>query len=366
MLTKQTSDTPLIAQKTTQVNVSRHLSLLSERVQSNMDTAEGRSLGVNPLTAEQAAGNILGFIERQLQRDAAAGASESELQSRLQAGLEGFKKGFSEAEEKLSALNMLNDSVRTDIDKTYDLVTAGVSRLADTYAPQLSDSVSLSQAAQQMSAPTSALYDYAGAQSFEFMVRTKEGDTITVAARSSMGASASFKETENGAAYEFAQVSSSRFNLLVSGDLNEQEQKALADLLDQVDHLSKTFFTGDLDEAFAYAQELGYDDNQISGFALKLTRVEYQRVGASYGQEPGQGLAEKLEPVGHFINETQSALSKASVFAEPVELLQSIIDALYHNHPDRPGSQGSRFTDFVHTILAQSVVLSGSEITETD
>lgn len=355
MLTKQTSDITPVVQKTQHVNASRHLALLNERALANLESASVNRTGFKPLSAEQAAGNILGFIERQLQRDVADGATDSELQSRLQAGLEGFKKGFAEAEEKLTALNMLNDTVRADIGKTYDLVTAGVADLADKYVPDASSKVALSQAAQEMSAPVSASYDYASAQSFEFVVRTREGDTITVAAHAATGASASFRASEQGADFAYAETSSSRFNLSVNGELSEQEQQALAELLDQVDQLASEFFTGDLDQAFSYAQNLGYDSEQISGFALRLTRVEYQRVGASYGDASAQ-LADKLEPVGRFISDAQQALQTASVFPEPVDLLQSIIDAMYEPQADDANEYGRRFADFVRDLLAQPSV----------
>ncbi|UTF60954.1 DUF5610 domain-containing protein [Gilvimarinus sp. DA14] len=357
MFTKQTSDILPTAQNALSANTPRHFTLLSERALAYVESSEPQPKGFKPLTAEQAAGNILGFIERQLQRDVADGASESELQSRLQAGLQGFKKGFAEAEERLSALNMLNERVQADIGKTYDLVTSGVDKLAEQYTPNASTKVALSQAAKEMSAPLAASYDYAGAQSFQFVVRTREGDTITVAAQSATGASASFRSADNAAEFAYAEVSSSRYSLTIEGELSEQERQSLADLLDKVDHLAEEFFTGNLDSAFSYAQNLGYDSNQISGFALRLTQVEYQRVGASYGEGATSGLAEQLEPVGRFIKDTQQALDKASVFAEPIDVLQSIIDAMYLPQDEQPDPKGRRFADFVRDLLAQPAVV---------
>ncbi len=48
-------------------------------------------------TAEQAAGNILNFIEQRLRSDAASGADVDALAERLSQGLEGFKQGFEQA-----------------------------------------------------------------------------------------------------------------------------------------------------------------------------------------------------------------------------------------------------------------------------
>lgn len=82
-----------------------------------------------PLTAEKVAGNILGFIERRLQMDAADGATPEQLQSRLEAGLKGFEQGFAEAAAKLEALSMLNPEIQADINTTHELVLEGIEDL---------------------------------------------------------------------------------------------------------------------------------------------------------------------------------------------------------------------------------------------
>ncbi|WP_111641946.1 DUF5610 domain-containing protein [Marinimicrobium alkaliphilum] len=82
-----------------------------------------------PLTAEKVANNILGFIERRLQMDAADGATPEQLEARLEAGLKGFEQGFAEAAAKLEALSMLNPEIQADIDNTYERVIEGIEDL---------------------------------------------------------------------------------------------------------------------------------------------------------------------------------------------------------------------------------------------
>lgn len=312
--------------------------------------------GFEPLSAERAASNILGFIERQIDRDIANGADQAALESRLEAGLKGFKQGFAEAEEKLKALNMLNPTVRQDIDKTYDLVTSGIAELGakvgvSTQA-STDDTVSLSDAA-----PSSfrVRAEYASAEQFEFRVRTQEGDWVSVSASSSAAQGLNAEGNGEGSSLSYAQSSSSRYSISVEGDLNERERKAIESLMGQVDQLADEFFTGDLDQAFEYARSLGYDDSQISGFALQLTRTEYQRVDAAYqGSDRPDSLASRLAPLGDFIEQTRKAVDTASEFAEPIELIRSLVDSMYADidRPENP--DGQRFTQFLDRVLNQT------------
>lgn len=323
--------------------------LVTQNAQKHIEGKAPR--GFQPLTAEQAANNILGFIERQLERDVAAGATQEELQSRLEAGLEGFKKGFNEAKDKLEALGMLNETVSADIGKTYQLVTDGIDDFAKRYGiAQEQEQPTLST--PDVSGVRKANYEYASAQSFSFELTTREGDKVTIQASASRGESASYKAGENGSSFSYASVSSSQYQLTIQGDINEDEQAAIDNLLGQVNQLADEFFTGDLQAAFDYATELGYDAEQISGFALNLTRVEIQRASVAYQpQDSGKDLASKLKPVGDFLQDLNSTLDEASSFAEPQSLLLSMIEAMYSD-TDQPGNRdGQKFVDFIGQFL---------------
>ncbi|MDO6747284.1 DUF5610 domain-containing protein [Gilvimarinus sp. 1_MG-2023] len=323
--------------------------LLSQSAQKHIEGNTTREF--QPLTAEQAASNILGFIEQQLQRDIANGASTEELESRLQAGLDGFKKGFNEAKDKLEALNMLNDTVVEDIGKTYQLVTDGIDNFADRYGITQADQPLAVEPPAQAQA-VQGNYEYASAQSFSFEVTTQEGDRVTIQASASRGESASFTQSEAGARYSYASVSSSQYQLTVQGDLNEEEQLAIESLMGQVNTLADEFFTGDLQTAFDYASELGYNTEQISGFALNLTRVEIQKASVAYQPQGNNAdLASQLKPVGDFIQHINNALDDASGFANPHSLLQQMIDAMYADDTVPGNRDGAAFADFVSQFL---------------
>jgi len=116
----------------------RALSVLHERIGAQLEAKgiTGKTVAFEPLSAEQAASNILGFIERRLAMDVAEGATEEQLRSRLDAALAGFEKGFTEASERLSALSRLYPAIASEIGETYDRVIDGLDRLRLQLLPE--------------------------------------------------------------------------------------------------------------------------------------------------------------------------------------------------------------------------------------
>jgi hypothetical protein len=46
----------------------------------------------------------------------------------------------------------------------------------------------------------------------------------------------------------------------------------------------KEFFNGDIETTFKQALELGFDEQELSSFALQLTKIENTEVIKAYGQ----------------------------------------------------------------------------------
>src|SRR5690606_18507004 len=239
---------------------------ISSRGQSSATSYEA----FEPLTAEKVAGNILGFIERRLQLDAAEGATLEQLQTRLEAGLPGSKKGFAEASEKLEALSLLSTEIKTDIGKTYDLVLSGVDELRKKYvdilAPQPgsanSSKPSLDTTATSKSPATLKVpdfipaaksaplgygnYEYGRAREFSFQLTTKEGDKVTIKASSSEGFAIEAGRSNSTTVMKGSYSASQTFSLQIEGDLNEEELTAINELLGRVNELAGQFFAGNL------------------------------------------------------------------------------------------------------------------------
>lgn len=345
---------PHLRASATNNKVTQALTLIHDRAATRISPAGAGTF--KPLTAEQAAGNILGFIERQIHRDIANGATEAELQSRLEAGLSGFKKGFNEARERLAALNLLDRNVSAAIGKTYDLVTGGIDALAQTHLGRpLFDTAPLSASEPATAAiPSWTRYEYASMQSFRFELLTKEGDKVSIQATASQGETRFWRDEDgNTSTASSANIS---YNLSVTGDLSDAEKASINELLQQINLLAHDFFSGDIDRAFESALELGYDRGQIESFAFNLIRLDVQRANSAYGKQadaPNE-LQHRLRPLGQFIKNAHDVLNKASEFAEPHALVRSIVEGLYGD-PEAPGNRdGKRFADFLSELLSRA------------
>ena len=372
--------------------VNKTLSMAYEKLASRGQVVSDEYAAFEPLTAEKVANNILGFIERRLQMDAADGATQEQLQARLEAGLSGFKKGFAEASEKLEALSLLSPEIKTDIDKTYDLVLEGIDELRAKFieaatAPSAEPEKSTSGAKEQLTsaatgkapvtldvpefvpAPGSYLgyanYEYGRAREFSFELTTKEGDKVTITAASSEGLAIEAGRAGRGnssvTAINASYSASQSFSLSIEGDLSEAELVAINDLLGRVNDLAGQFFAGDLDGAFTQAMNLGYDSEQIGSFALNLAQAEIQQITKAYEVfEPARasdngnklGLnSESLLPLGNFIRDLLDSLDRASVFPEPAGLLTNMAEKIT-GETEQDQVQGRRFSEFMKEILA--------------
>lgn len=300
---------------------------------------------------------ILGFMAQQLARDVADGASAEALQNRLAAGLKGFESGFQQASSQLQAAGLLTDDIATAIGQTHSQVLEGINTLAKAYglAP-LGDSASTPEApaeVPQPPAPMASLHSLKKAlidqlpkpedllqqladtaadtrisqgqsRRFEFQLVTQEGDTITLSA----GADALQVGQRDNNGLQGVHQASSHMGLQVEGDLNAQELEAINGLLDKVTQLSGTFFNGDVEAAFQQALHLGYDQSQISQFALNLQRVDVQKVQQAYTPVSHQGeLASPLsqwDAVGQFVKQLEEARQFVQKQQWPLEWITEI------------------------------------------
>ena len=344
---------PHLRASATNNKVAQALTLINDRAAKHLSATGAGTF--TPLTAEQAAGNILGFIQRQIERDIANGATDAELQSRLEAGLSGFKKGFNEARERLAALSLLDSHVSASIGKTYDLVTGGIDQLAQHHLGRSLSDIAPPKALQPAvnTAPSWSRYEYASMQSFHFELLTKEGDKVSIQAYANHGETQFWRDEDGNRSN--ASSANLRYNLNITGDLSDAEKASIDELLQQINALADNFFRGDIDSAFEAALQLGYDHAQIESFAFNLIRLDVQRANSAYSNDAAPNdLQHRLQPLGQFIKDTHEALNKASEFAEPYVLLRSIVEGLYAD-AEAPGNRdGKRFSDFLSELLSRA------------
>jgi len=351
-----------------------------------------------------AADNILKFISLRVQQDAGEGASEDDIASRLLAGYEGFVKGFNEAYEQLSGAGLLSPEVEAAIEQTYTQVLAGIDTLAQEYGvaspvtassdrdtadsddavaveapvtilrsnpeplatPQQAfaafalDAVNPAEQLSELLESSSLNYEQLAQRDFSFSLKTQDGDTVTITASANQQSRVQYGAVNYASDYGNYQAgrfsaessSSSAFSLQVDGDLDEGELAAINDLLGQVGDLSETFFAGDLDQAFNMALELGFDESEISQFALNLKQEVYTKIESTYGavsniqtreedeqSSPFASLQEnnKLLQMSEFIKLLDEAQTSALKLGLPSDFVTQAVDSYTNeNFADNP------------------------------
>ena len=334
---------------------------LPPELEAKMSEVKGYNDG-QPVTAEKASNNILGFIERRLMLDQADGATQEELASRLEAGLEGFEKGFAQAKEQLEALALFSPEIEADINQTYDLVHQGISSLKEKYlgisepahnttqtpstrtegsTSDTQNNISVPDFTSSFSAPNSF---FAQRNDFSFDLKTRDGDTVTIRA--------SAQEIN---ASKYGQERSSNFNIEINGELDEDELAAINDLLSQVNDLATTFFSGDMNKAFEQALNVGYDYEEIAQFALKLTHTEVQANPANYQTDNDIPFTQRLDPIRDFAQQLLDTIETTHL-ANQEEFLQQLTERIDTQTTDNTNIQTEdkstiKFSSFVHLVV---------------
>ena len=320
----------------------------SSSVTYSRPVAETESVSGPEQRAQGASSTILTFIEAQLLRDLADGATPEELESRIQAGLDGFEKGFSEASELLQGLQGMSEEIWGELEHTRDLVRQGVNELRQRFLGEEAEADSVEQepaeaatASSNETAPVaieaaqkpsvSSLYTQqsgAASNSFSFMLTTTDGDKVRISA-SSLRASLmeSYVDSLGNVQVSSEQAQRDRFQLKVEGELDADELRAINDLLSQVAVLSEQFFAGDVEQAYSLATELGFDSSEISQFALRLKHTSVQQMSQAYNRNTAEGSKDAgraLHPLADYVESLLQAYDTATRFQQPLQLMQDL------------------------------------------
>ncbi|MCO7225369.1 DUF5610 domain-containing protein [Pleionea sp. CnH1-48] len=306
------------------------------------------SPSAEPLSSEQAANNILNFIQSRIQADKAAGATDEELNQRLDEALEGFNKGFEEARGIIESLGLLNDELSAQINDTYDRVTNGID--------ELRDDINGTQIA-----PTGRLgiaESYEETQSFDLELVTQEGDIVQISfAEAFSSRSAAFYEssadkTEFG--YTEQVRFESTFELSVQGDLNEEELEAINAVLADVESLAQDFYQGNLDEAFNKALELDINRDELKSLDLNLQQTQTYQAIAAYEQQSTGSNRPAIADINALLDRVDKLFDNAAQFRQPLELIDNVaqgVDELLFQGP--AVEQELSFADALTQLLRQ-------------
>jgi hypothetical protein len=321
--------------------------VLNENVKRGVGEATSTSSSGLQLSDKKGANDVaqtmLDHVQRGLDQLRSQGASDERIQQRLDAAKEGIAKGYDQAEQQLKDMGLLDDDLKAEIDHGRSLIDAGLEQMISgkeveetqsiqTQIPSVSNS-NVSSSSVSNSSQYSTQASQKSSMSLELM--TKDGDRISL---SFMQSSSSFSSTASEGSNLFSVSGFEQgveWQMDVIGDLDEGEQEALSNLLQDVEKLSSSFFDGDLGGALEQAMQLGFDGDELASMSLNLRQESFSSVSRAYNSVQPQLPTPELESLSSGLlayNENYlSALEEAKSFADPEKLLSDLVDQLYPN-----------------------------------
>ena len=316
--------------------------VLNENVKRGVGQATGTSSSGLQLAdkkgADDVAKTMLDHVQRGLDQLRNSGASDERIQQRLDAAKEGIAKGYDQAEQQLKDMGLLDDDLKAEIAQGRSLIDAGLEQMASGSVGTEKDANGTEVSTQMPSfneASRSSRYSSQASQqnSMSLELMTKDGDKISL---SFMQSSSSFSY---GAQEGHQIITAAGFEqgmewqMDVMGSLDEGEQEALTNLLQDVEKLSNSFFSGDLGGALEQAMQLGFDGDELASMSLNLRQESFSSVSRAYNSVQPQLPTPELESLSSGLlayNENYlSALEQAKSFADPEKLLNDLVDQLF-------------------------------------
>jgi len=258
---------------------------------------ELKGLQAEDFTPEKVSERILGFVTPRI-----LAGEDKEQQTELMAqARKGIEQGFAEARDILDSLDVLNGKVKEDVDSTYDLIQQGLERLQ-----QQLDGTLVNDDSKDDDTSVTSLQQATMASSFSrnentrVEITTTDGDTVLIDLfkQQSAESTRSYSQSEEGVSYSASRTlsASTGISYQVQGELDEEEQQAIDELLKEVAKVSDSFFSGNVQKAFKTALAMDFDSEELTRFSLNLDYQETRQVAIStYSEYQSQSRNEDGE-----------------------------------------------------------------------
>lgn len=302
---------------------------------------------------EEVAKNVMRFVGGVIQGAARGGADEEKLGNLFSQAREGVSRGIAMAEKDLGGL--MNDDISTGIDRSRSLIENRINALeSDLLGIQNEDQLAAGGVASALNVNSS------NSESASLTIRTRDGDEVqlsfeslrayqyasqqTVAYTTEQGQGGDGNGYQNVVATDstsYSYFDRQGISFSLKGELDEGELTAIADLVESVNDLADTFFGGDLDKAFEKALELGFDDQELTGYALQLNRTQQTEVVKTYGaiqhyrdgSESGSH-GDEAKPVAQYLNKMLNVFDSARQQLASGEDFNTLINGLINEMKD--------------------------------
>ncbi|MEO5342491.1 MAG: DUF5610 domain-containing protein [Gammaproteobacteria bacterium SHHR-1] len=281
-------------------------------------------------TPDKVSDRILNFIDLSIKQAEAKGADADELERMREQARAGVEAGYKKAYDMLEGLGMMQGKVKEDVEKTYELLQQGLDRM-DRGEPLLAGEAEKANTGLEVNAQ-------AESRSLTLEIQTAEGDKISIdLQRSSSNASLAYQaEDDNGRFSLNMQQRQSEFSFQyrVEGNLNQEEERAIKDLLKDVDKLADDFFAGNTPDLLKTGLKNGFDSDQLGSFNLQMNHSQSRLAASAYqqvdqlegrprdrapGTPPGQ-LLQQLRDSGE-----RAGLALGERFGNPSDMLKELL-----------------------------------------
>ena len=363
-----------------------------DRQKPNFSAADPESSEASAFNFEKIAKNVLNFVGGAIKNAQNRGADEGELNSLFDQASNGVLKGIKLAEQDLGGF--MNEQIANGISQSKSLVEEGIANLKhDILNPEV-----LNTQKQFQSTLNNTSESLVKQESGELSITTKDGDRVNIIFEDleqfefsqkqmqqlskevtqdesveviqpeqinnvspiAVGSAVSTEDKTtnsktnvieksdlNTSQIEESQSNSilreknvvfyqeSSFSFSVRGELDTDELKAIGQLVSDANELAEEFFNGDIETAFNHALELGFDKQELSSFALQLTKVENTEVIKAYetvsrfdpnslDSEP----AKAVKPVTDYLNKLLNVLDGSRLQLENNKSYENVVNEL--------------------------------------
>jgi len=231
------------------------------------------------IDAQSVAGNVLGMVRQRLNQAQAEGADQARLEALREQAKAGIEQGIKEAREVLQGMGMLTEAMDDGIEQVQELLFEGLQAPEDgPAAPEQSPRLESLQQILRQRLETS----------FTLEIETQDGDRVKLSFQEleSRRELTAYQAGAEGETFVLAARETSRTEYAVSvqGRLDEAELGAITELAGGLRQLSENFFAGDAATALEQGLQLGYDTEQIAGFAFALRQSQSSSQTIRYRQ----------------------------------------------------------------------------------
>lgn len=358
--------------------LSQTVEIDGKRVDASRLTGDNEEPKDSLFDFEEVAKNVMSFVGGVINAAAKSGADDAKLHSMFEQARSGVAKGIDMAKQDLGS--MMNNEIATGIENSASLIEEKMQTLEQRIFGQAPEIVNGMEAIS---------FGASDSRDGDLRIRTKDGDEVTIRFESvrsfeynqatlwnatpvsygnnEVPSSTNQTSVQQTSLYQYFEKDGLSFS--VQGELDEDELEAIADLVEKTTDLAETFFSGDMEKALEEALSLGYDKEQLAGFALNLNHKQQSSMARAYQNvqqyQDDQLDSDKVKPVTQYLEKLMAVLNQSDEKLEGREdfnaLVSEIINQMEEVHVPDLVSAINRFHTLNQKLVGDGYLPSQSE-----